>query len=123
MLPESVLFSPMQVSTEVKDGMPTDNNTNKCSDSGEGFAVVDGNYGDRLNLTLWQGADAVVANVSATCNNTVLVIHSVGPVLIDQYKENPNITAILWAGLPGKLRQPLQYALTNTPQAKCPVMR
>ena len=75
----------------------------KCLDSGEGFANVDGNYGDRKNLTLWQGADAVIANVSATCNNTLLVIHSVGAVEIDQYKENPNITAILWAGLPGKL--------------------
>jgi beta-glucosidase len=74
----------------------------KFSDSGEGFANVDGNYGDRNNLTLWQGADAVIANVSATCNNTVLVIHSVGAVEIDQYKQNPNITAILWAGLPGK---------------------
>jgi len=74
--------------------------------SGEGFANVDGNLGDRKNLTLWQGADAVIANVSATCNNTVLVIHSVGAVEIDQYKENPNITAILWAGLPGKPRQP-----------------
>ncbi|THW34394.1 glycoside hydrolase family 3 protein [Aureobasidium pullulans] len=70
--------------------------------SGEGFANVDGNLGDRKNLTLWQGADAVIANVSATCNNTVLVIHSVGAVEIDQYKENPNITAILWAGLPGE---------------------
>ncbi|KAI4738420.1 glycoside hydrolase family 3 protein [Aureobasidium sp. EXF-12298] len=72
------------------------------ADSGEGFANVDGNYGDRNNLTLWQGADAVIANVSATCNNTVLVIHSVGTVEIEQYKENPNITAILWAGLPGE---------------------
>ncbi|KAI4856718.1 glycoside hydrolase family 3 protein [Aureobasidium sp. EXF-8846] len=72
------------------------------ADSGEGFANVDGNYGDRNNLTLWQGADAVIANVSATCNNTVLVIHSVGAVEIDQYKQNPNITAILWAGLPGE---------------------
>ncbi|THW11508.1 glycoside hydrolase family 3 protein, partial [Aureobasidium pullulans] len=70
--------------------------------SGEGFANVDGNLGDRKNLTLWQGADAVIANVSATCNNTVLVIHSVGAVEIDQYKDNPNITAILWAGLPGE---------------------
>ncbi|THY42848.1 glycoside hydrolase family 3 protein [Aureobasidium pullulans] len=70
--------------------------------SGEGFANVDGNCGDRKNLTLWQGADAVIANVSATCNNTVLVIHSVGAVEIDQYKDNPNITAILWAGLSGE---------------------
>ncbi|KAG9698336.1 glycoside hydrolase family 3 protein, partial [Aureobasidium melanogenum] len=72
------------------------------ANSGEGFANVDENHGDRKNLTLWQGADAVIANVSATCNNTILVIHSVGAVEIEQYKENSNITAILWAGLPGE---------------------
>jgi beta-glucosidase len=86
----------------------------KRLDSGEGFANVDGNYGDRNNLTLWQGADAVIANVSATCNNTVLVIHSVGTVKIDQYKENPNITAILWAGLPGMSHQSFINSSTDT---------
>ena len=72
------------------------------SDSGEGYLEVDNNFGDRNNLTFWQGADELVANVSATCNNTILVIHSVGPVLIEEYANNPNITAILWAGVPGE---------------------
>lgn len=44
----------------------------------------------------------MLANVTANCNNTVLVIHSTGPVEIGQYKNNPNITAILWAGVPGE---------------------
>jgi beta-glucosidase len=44
----------------------------------------------------------MIANVSANCNNTVLVLHTVGAVEIDQYTDNENITAILWAGLPGK---------------------
>ena len=72
------------------------------SDAGEGFLDVDGNIGDRNNLTLWQGADTVIRNVSSMCNNTVLVIHSPGAVLIDEYANNPNITAILWAGMPGQ---------------------
>ncbi|KAH0341052.1 beta-1,4-glucosidase, partial [Aureobasidium melanogenum] len=72
------------------------------SDSGEGYLEVDNNFGDRNNLTFWQGADQLIANVSATCNNTILVIHSVGPVLIEEYANNPNITAILWAGVPGE---------------------
>jgi hypothetical protein len=72
------------------------------SDSGEGYLQVDKNFGDRNNLTFWQDADAMLANVSATCNNTVLVIHSVGPVLLEDYANNPNITAILWAGVPGE---------------------
>jgi beta-glucosidase len=72
------------------------------ADSGEGFINIENNFGDRKNLTLWQGADAMIANVSANCNNTVLVLHTVGAVEIDQYKDNENITAILWAGLPGE---------------------
>lgn len=72
------------------------------ADSGEGYLDVDGNIGDRNNLTLWQGGDTLVQNVSALCNNTIVVIHSVGPVLLSNYSDNPNITAILWAGLPGE---------------------
>ncbi len=72
------------------------------ADSGETYIFVDNNLGDRKNLTLWQGGDALVQNVSSRCNNTILVLHSVGPVLLSNYSENPNITAILWAGLPGE---------------------
>ncbi|CAF9909174.1 MAG: hypothetical protein HETSPECPRED_008865 [Heterodermia speciosa] len=72
------------------------------ADSGEGFINVDGNIGDRNNLTLWQGGDTLIQNVSALCNNTIVVVHSVGPVLLGNYSENPNITAILWAGVPGE---------------------
>lgn len=72
------------------------------ADSGEGYIDVDGNLGDRNNLTLWQNGDVLVTDVSALCNNTILVIHSTGPVLIGNYSTNPNITAILWAGVPGE---------------------
>ncbi|KAI4210383.1 MAG: hypothetical protein LQ351_006750 [Letrouitia transgressa] len=72
------------------------------ADAGEGFINVDGNTGDRNNLTFWQGGDTVVQNVSSQCNNTILVMHTVGPVLLSNYSEHPNITAILWAGLPGE---------------------
>lgn len=72
------------------------------SNSGEGYIVVDSNMGDRNNLTLWQNADAAIEAVAAECNNTVLVVHSTGPVILDSYEANPNITAILWAGVPGQ---------------------
>lgn len=72
------------------------------ADSGEGFINVDGNIGDRNNLTIWQGGDVLIQNVSAQCNNTIVVMHTVGPVLLSNYTEHPNITAILWAGLPGE---------------------
>ncbi len=70
--------------------------------SGEAFLNVDGNLGDRNNLTLWRDGDTLVQNVSALCNNTIVVIHSGGPVLLGDYPDHPNITAILWAGLPGE---------------------
>lgn len=72
------------------------------SDSGEGYISVDGNEGDRNNLTLWQNADNVITNVSSWCNNTIVVLHTVGPVLVTDWYDHPNVTAIVWAGLPGQ---------------------
>lgn len=72
------------------------------ADSGEGYITVDGNMGDRNNLTLWQDGDALIKNVTANNNNTIVVIHSVGPVLVNSFHDNDNVTAILWAGLPGQ---------------------
>lgn len=72
------------------------------ADSGESYITVDGNVGDRKNLTLWKGGDTLIQNVSAHCNNTIVVLHTVGPVLLSNYSDHPNITAILWAGLPGE---------------------
>ncbi|KAK2877049.1 hypothetical protein FQN49_001456 [Arthroderma sp. PD_2] len=72
------------------------------SPAGEGYISVDGNEGDRKNLTAWKGGDEMVKQVTSVCNNTVLVIHSAGPVLAGDWHDNPNITAILWAGLPGQ---------------------
>jgi beta-glucosidase len=66
------------------------------ADSGEGFITVDGNAGDRNNLTLWQDGDQLIKTVAAECNNTIVVIHSVGPVILEEHKNNPNVTAILW---------------------------
>jgi beta-glucosidase len=72
------------------------------SDSGEGYIVVDGNEGDRNNLTLWHSGDVLIQNVTSQCNNTVVIIHSVGAVNIETFYDNPNVTAILWAGIPGQ---------------------
>ena len=72
------------------------------SDSGEGYISVDGNEGDRQNLTLWHEGESLIQEVSALCNNTIVVISSVGPVLVESFKNNPNISAILWAALPGQ---------------------
>ncbi|KUJ20982.1 beta-glucosidase 1 precursor [Mollisia scopiformis] len=72
------------------------------ADSGEGYISVDGNEGDRNNLTLWHSGDDLIKNVSALCNNTIVVIHSTGPTLVTDWYDSPNVTAILWAGVPGQ---------------------
>ncbi|PNY25624.1 Beta-glucosidase, partial [Tolypocladium capitatum] len=72
------------------------------ADSGEGYIDVDGNTGDRKNLTLWKNGDDLIKSVASVNPNTVVVIHSVGPVLVTDWYANPNITAIVWAGLPGQ---------------------
>jgi beta-glucosidase len=70
--------------------------------SGEGFITIDGNTGDRNNLSLWEGADRLIGNVTTYNPNTIVVLHTVGPVNISSWYDNENITAIIWAGLPGQ---------------------
>ncbi|THU83353.1 glycoside hydrolase family 3 protein [Dendrothele bispora CBS 962.96] len=72
------------------------------SDSGEDYITVDGNEGDRKNLTSWHGGDALIRAVASVNPNTVVVVHSVGPLILEDWVEHPNVTAILWAGVSGQ---------------------
>lgn len=47
-------------------------------------------------------SDKLVKNVAAKCSNTMVVIHNAGLRLVDEWIENPNITAVLYAHLPGQ---------------------
>ncbi|KAJ7262759.1 beta-glucosidase [Mycena haematopus] len=71
------------------------------SDSGEDYITVDGNEGDRKNLTAWNNGDNLVLAVAAQNNNTIVVVHSVGPLILEPWIEHPNVTAVLWAGVSG----------------------
>ncbi|KAF8890742.1 glycoside hydrolase family 3 protein [Infundibulicybe gibba] len=62
------------------------------SDSGEDYIIVDQNEGDR----------PLVLAVAAQNNNTIVVAHSVGPLIVEPWIDHPNVTAVLWAGLPGQ---------------------
>ncbi|CAE6511818.1 unnamed protein product [Rhizoctonia solani] len=73
-----------------------------ASDSGEQYITVDGNQGDRNNLTAWNNGDELVKAVAGANKNTVVVVHSVGPIILESWVDHPNVTAILWAGLPGQ---------------------
>lgn len=72
------------------------------ADSGEDYITVDGNEGDRNNLTLWGNGDALIAHVASINPNTIVVLHTVGAVIVEAFKNHPNITGLLWAGLPGQ---------------------
>lgn len=48
----------------------------------------------------------MIEDVAAVCNNTVVVIHSVGPVPMSSWNTHPNITAIIYAGAPGEQTGP-----------------
>ncbi|KAI9487117.1 MAG: glycoside hydrolase superfamily [Benjaminiella poitrasii] len=71
------------------------------ADSGEGYIDVDGNVGDRKNLTLWHNGDNLIKTVADANKNTVVVINSVGAVLMP-WINHPNIKAVVWPGLAGQ---------------------
>ncbi|KAF2791241.1 glycoside hydrolase family 3 protein [Melanomma pulvis-pyrius CBS 109.77] len=72
------------------------------SDSGEGYITVEKNAGDRNDLNPWHNGNELVAAVAAVNKKTIVVIHSVGPLILEPYIDNPNVVAVVWAGLPGQ---------------------
>jgi beta-glucosidase len=70
------------------------------------YQIVDGNEGDRNDLNLWFKGGSLIEDVAAVCNNTVVVVHSVGPVPMASWNNHPNITAIIYAGAPGEQTGP-----------------
>ncbi|KAF4562928.1 hypothetical protein EYR40_007359 [Pleurotus pulmonarius] len=69
------------------------------------YSIVVGNMGDRNDLDLWFKGGSLIERVAAVCNNTIVVIHSVGPVFMP-WSTHPNITAIVYAGAPGEMTGP-----------------
>lgn len=47
-------------------------------------------------------SDTLINNVASKCNNTVIVISNAGIRLVDTFYDNPNVTAIVYAHLPGQ---------------------
>lgn len=47
-------------------------------------------------------SDTLVSNVARDCKNTMVVIHNAGIRLVDDWIDNPNITALIYAHLPGQ---------------------
>ncbi|KAJ4114731.1 hypothetical protein NW768_011285 [Fusarium equiseti] len=60
-----------------------------------------GEGGDRSLLTD-DDQDTMVTTVASNCNNTVVVINTSGPRILDAWAENENVTAIIYSGLLGQ---------------------
>lgn len=76
------------------------------SDSGEGFESWDGIRADRNDLFAQKGGDKLVQRVARACgkgkSNTVVVVHAVGPVVLERWIDLPGVKAVLLANLPGE---------------------
>jgi len=72
------------------------------ADSGEGYITVEGNFGDRNDLNAWHGGDALIEAVASVNENTIVVVNSVGPIIMENWIDHTNVTAVVWSGLPGQ---------------------
>jgi beta-glucosidase-like glycosyl hydrolase len=77
------------------------------SDAGEGYLAFEDIKGDRNDLLLQHGGEKLVIETAKHCGkngtgDVVVVIHSVGPVLVEKFADLPNVKAIIFAMLPGQ---------------------
>ncbi|KAE8448128.1 hypothetical protein EG329_009732 [Mollisiaceae sp. DMI_Dod_QoI] len=74
------------------------------SDSGENQETVEGNDGDRSSsgLHAWHGGDALVEATAAKYSTVIVVVHTVGPILVENWINLPSVKAVLFAYLPGQ---------------------
>ncbi|KAL4955352.1 putative beta-glucosidase F [Aspergillus filifer] len=82
------------------------------SDSGENFITVDGNPGDRKasGLYAWHNGDDLVKAAAEKFSQVVVVIHTVGPIILEEWIDLDPVKAVLIAHLPG---QEAGYSLTD----------
>jgi beta-glucosidase len=46
--------------------------------------------------------DGLIKSVADQCNKTIVVLHNAGPRLVDQFFDHPNVSALIFAHLPGQ---------------------
>lgn len=76
------------------------------ADAGEGFVRWENIAGDRPDLMLQKGADDLIVNVAKGCGGgageVLVVIHTVGPVNMENWIDLPTVKGVLLANLPGQ---------------------
>ena len=93
------------------------------SDGGEGYITVESNAGDRNNLDPWHSGNQLVQAVASANKNTIVVVQSVGPVILESILALDGVKAVIWAGLgsqeSGNALVDILYGSTN-PSGKLP---
>ncbi|KAF7189668.1 putative beta-glucosidase E [Pseudocercospora fuligena] len=79
------------------------------SDAGEGFLSWSDVKGDRPALEVQKGGDALIVEVAEKCGksrgsgaDTIVVLHAVGPTILEEWIDLPGVKAVLLAHLPGE---------------------
>ncbi|KAI9048909.1 hypothetical protein LZ554_006760 [Drepanopeziza brunnea f. sp. 'monogermtubi'] len=74
------------------------------SDSGENTYTIEGNDGDRKasGLYAWYNGDDLVKAAAAKYATVIVVVHTVGPILVEEWADLPSVKAIVFAHLPGQ---------------------
>ena len=74
------------------------------ADSGEGSYTVEGNPGDRTasGLNTWHNGDTLIQKAAASYSTVIVVIHSVGPIIMENWINLPSVKGVLLAHLPGQ---------------------
>lgn len=57
---------------------------------------------DRLTLNFTNNDNEIVQAAAAQCNNTVVIVHTSGPTILESFVDHPNVTAILMPLYPGE---------------------
>lgn len=76
------------------------------SDSGEGYVKWKNVKGDRPDISIQKNGDKLVRAVAQDCGkgkgDTIVVVHSVGPAILEEWIDLPGVKGVIWANLPGE---------------------
>ena len=71
------------------------------SDAGEGY-VSWKSITDRNDLFAQKDGENLIKKILDHCDRTVIVVHAVGPVVLERWIDHPNVKAVILAHLPGE---------------------
>ncbi|KAJ5173086.1 hypothetical protein N7492_005679 [Penicillium capsulatum] len=96
----------------ITDSFPSDVNANFedialvfiSADSGENYITVEGNPGDRTaaGLNAWHKGDDLVKAAAERFSNVVVIVHTVGPILMEEWVDLKSVKSVVVAHLPGQ---------------------